>query len=272
MWLNKGFSARIAPQPGWANCFRAIWPVLMPVLVWAALLFAPVPIVFGQVIEVPAGVLPEPINDNDAVQILNTGKLAELSPLSAPEIPFFTYKMVASRNGHTYQGSIVGSSPFSPKTNDTTTTVNFVIVPIVLKFNFAGGSAVTFSPIVGDPGCLGKGRTALSLTQQSPLFHPVSFTMNGVNVGNTTYPDAFQRGEFFHRIGVNYHLSFKVTTLAAQTVTLAVSDTFPAHATVFHFTGQCGNNTGVTNIPGDLGVVDINTFDPIAQGLIRNYT
>jgi len=268
MRLNKGFPARIAPQPGWANSFYTIWLAPMPVLVCAALLFAPVPIVFGQVIEVPEGVLPEPINDNDAVQILNAGALSELPPLSAPEIPFFTYKMVASRNGHTYQGSIVGSSPFSPKTNDTTSTVNFVIVPVVLKFNFAGGSAFTFSPIAGDPGCLGKGRTALSLTQQSPLFHPVSFTMNGVNVGNTTYPDAFQRGEFFHKIGVNYHLAFKVTTLAAQTVTVAASGLSQAHANVFRFTGQCGNNTGVTNIPGGLGVVDINTFDPIAQGLI----
>jgi len=269
MRSNKAIPARIASQPGWGNSFFMTWLALIPVLVGAALLFAPVPVVFGQVIEVPQGVLPQPINDNDAVQILNAGRRAELPPLSASEIPFFTYNMVASRDGHTYQGSIVGGSPFSSTTNNKTTTVNVVIVPVVLNFNFGGGSVFTFSPTAGDPGCLGTGNTALNLTQRSPLFHPVSFTMNGVNVGNTTYPDAFQRGQFFKKIGANYHLAFSATTLAARTVTLAASDTSPAHASTYHFSGQCGNNTWTTNIPGGLGVVDINTFDPIARGLIR---
>jgi hypothetical protein len=244
------------------------WLALIPVLVCAALLFAPVPVVFGQVIQLPPGVLLQPINDNDAVQILNAGRQPELPPLSSSEIPFFTYNTVASRDGHTHQGSIVGGNPFSSATNNKTTTVNVVIVPVVLNFNFGGGSVFTFSPTAGDPGCLGTGNTALNLTQRSPLFHPVSFTMNGVNVGNTTYPDAFQRGEFFKKIGANYHLAFSVRTLAAQTVTLAASDTSPAHASAFQSSGQCGNNTGTTNIPGGLGVVDINTFDPIARGLI----
>ena len=268
MRLNNGLPARIAPQPGSGNSFSVTWLALIPVLICVALLFAPVPEVFGQVIEVPPGVLPEPINDNDAVQILNAGRQAELPPLSTSEIPFFTYRMVASRDGHIYEGSIVGGSPFSSTTNNTATTVHFVIVPVVLKFNFGGGFVITFSPTAGDPGCLGTGNTALNLTQRSPLFNPASFTMNGVNVGSTTYPDAFQRGEFFKKIGANYHLAFSVTALAAQTVTLAASATSPAHASVYHFSSQCGNNTGTTNISGGLGVVDISTFDPIARGLI----
>jgi len=92
--------------------------------------------------------------------------------------------------------------------------------------------------------------------------------MNGVNVGRVTYPDAFQRGEFHKKIGPKYHLAFSLTTLAAQTVSLTASDTSPANASVFQFSGQCGTNTGTTNIPGGLGVVNINTFDPIAQNLI----
>jgi hypothetical protein len=268
MRLNKGLRPRIGPQPGWGSSFFVTWFALIPVLVGAALLFAPVPVVFGQVIEVPPGVLPEPINDNDAMQMLNAGRQAELAPPSAPEIPFFTYEAVASRDGHTYEGSGVGGSPFSSTTNNKTTTVKFVIVPVVLKFNFGGGEVFTFSPTASDPGCLGTGNTALNLTQRSPLFHPVSFTMNGVNVGTTTYPDAFRRAEFFKDIGASYHLAFSVTTVAAQTVTLAASGTSPANASVYLFSGQCGDNTGTTNIPGGLGVVNINTFDPIAQGLI----
>jgi hypothetical protein len=268
MRLNRDFLAGFATQHRWGNSFAVTWVALMPILICAVLLFAPVPVVFGQVIELPEEVAPEPINDNDAVQILNEGKLAEFPPPASPEIPFFTYTIVASRDGHAHEGSIVGGSPFSSTTNNKTTTVKVVIVPVVLNFNFGGGVVFTQSPTAADPGCLGAGKTALGLTQASPLFHSVSFTMNGVNVGSTTYPDAFQRGEFFTKIGPNYHLAFSVTTLAAQTVTLAASDTSPAHASVFQFSGQCGNNTGNTNIPGGLGIVDINTFDPIARALI----
>jgi hypothetical protein len=262
MQLNKSLSSRIAPQPEWSNGLFVTWFAIIPVLVGMALLFAP-PAVFAQMIEVPEGVSPEVINDNDAVQILNAGRAAELPPSGSSEIPFFEYTEAASRDGRNYLGSIVGGFP---NTGSTTTTAKVVIVPIVLNFNFGGGSVLTFSPTAGDPGCLGAGRTALSLTQRSPLFHPVSFTMNGVNVGTTTYPDAFQRGEFFQIISAKYHLAFSVTTLAAQTVTLA-ANTF--QASVFIKSSQCGNNTGTTNVPGTLGVVYMPTFDSIVRSLIK---
>src|SRR5262249_41443804 len=153
----------------------------------------------GQVIQVREGILPQPINDSDAVQFLNANRATETTPVPvplAPEIPFFTFTTVASRDGNTYTGSIVGGSPFNSSTKNTTTTVNFVIVPVVLKFKFSGGSTFVFNPTTTDPGCLGGTHTALGLTKSSPLFHAAPFTMNGVNVGRTTYPDAFQRGEF----------------------------------------------------------------------------
>ena len=269
MRMNKSLPARIAPQPGWGNNF---WLALIPVLVCTTLLFAPVPVVFGQVIQIPERVLLEPISGQDAVRILNGVRngvrTPELPAPSAPEIPFFTYSTFASRNGKTYLGSIVGGSPFSSTTNNKTTTVDFVIVPLVLRFDFGGGVVITFDPTAEDPDCLGAGNTALSLTQRSPLFQPVSFTMNGVNVGNTTYPDAFQRGEFAKIIGPNYHLAFNVTTLPAQTVTLPASATHPATASVFQIFGLCGHNTGTTNIPGGLGVVDVFTFDLTIRSLI----
>jgi len=253
----------LASQRRSARRFSVISLVSIPILVCVTLVLAQVSVVFAQGIQIPEGVVSEPINDNDAVQILNAGRPAVLPPLASPEIPFFTYREFASRDGRTYLGSIVGGFPTN---NNTTTTAKVVIVPIVLKFNFGGGAVLTFSPTAGDPGCLAAGRTGLSLTQRSPLFHPVSFTMNGVNVGNTTYPDAFQRGEFFEIIGAKYHLAFSVTTLAARTVTLAANT---PQASVFQASGQCGNNTGTTNIPGGLGVVDMGTFDSIARSLIR---
>ncbi|MBV9182864.1 MAG: hypothetical protein JO356_16265 [Acidobacteria bacterium] len=110
------------------------------------------------------------------------------------EIPLFIYSTRASRDGQTYEGSIVGGSPFSAATNNTTTRVNFVIVPVVLNFNFSGGNTITFSPTARDSGCLGGTNTALGLTQRSPLFHPASFTMNGIKVGDT---GAVLRQDFF---------------------------------------------------------------------------
>jgi hypothetical protein len=254
-----------ASRHGRGHLLSIVWLALIPVLV---VLFALAPAAFGQIIQVPEGNAPELINDDDAVQILNAGKMAILPPAASPEIPFFTYHKRASRDGRIYEGSIVGGSPFSSLTNNKTTKVKIVIVPVVLKFDFGDGSVFTFSPIAGDPDCLGATHTALGLTQASPLFHRVAFTMNGVHVGHTTYPDAFQRGEFFKKIGANYHLAFKVTTLEAQTVNLTASDISPSRASVFQYSGQCGNNAGTTNIPGGLGVVDIDTFDPIAQSLI----
>src|SRR5215469_15442359 len=143
-----------------------IWIALTSAIVCAALLFGPV--AFAQVVEVPEGVLLEPLNDSDAVQLLNAGKPAEFPLPALGEIPFFTYTTTASRNGRIYEGSIVGGSPFSTTSNNTTTTVKVVIVPVVLKFNFGGGRVFTQSPTAGDPGCIGS-HTALSLTQASPL-------------------------------------------------------------------------------------------------------
>ena len=59
-------------------------------------------------------------------------------------------------------------------------------------------------------------------------------------------------------------------TEAEQTVTLTASNSFFSNASVFTASGQCGNNTGNTNLPGYLGVVNINTWDPIAQSLIKS--
>jgi hypothetical protein len=228
---------------------------------------------FGQVIEVPEGVLLQQINDNDAVQVLHANMPQELTPapaLTKPEIPFFTFQTFASRDGNSYRGSMVGGSPFRTATRNVTTTVNVVIVPVVLNFNFSNGLRVTFSPTAGDPGCLGPGKTALGLTRNSPIFRPASFTMNGVKVGHTTYPDAFLRAEFSKKIGRQYHLHINVTQRPAVTVNLSASNTSPAIATVFQSSGLCGNNAGNTNPPGGLGVVDMMTFDPIARKLISN--
>ena len=53
---------------------------LTSLVVGAMLLSPPLSVVFGQMIEVPPEVLPRPINDRDAVQILNATRPMELAP------------------------------------------------------------------------------------------------------------------------------------------------------------------------------------------------
>ena len=57
--------------------------------------------------------------------------------------------------------------------------------------------------------------------------------------------------------------------LGVQTVTLTASNGYFANATVYSASGVCGSNTTNINVPGSLGVVNINTWDPIAQSLIK---
>src|SRR5437016_2538514 len=55
----------------------------------------------------------------------------------------------------------------------------------------------------------------LTVFGQSPLFNNAPFTMNGVNVGNTQYVDAFQRANFWTAISPAYHTRLGTITIAA---------------------------------------------------------
>lgn len=122
---------------------------------------------------------------------VHTMALARLA--GTPQIiPMTTYSITATKDGQTYSGSIVGTSPFA--TTLTNSTTNVVIVPLKISI----GSA-TFDASVPDP-CDGN-VSALTRFQQSPLVNPVpALTMNGVNVGNVQFVNGFRRAEFWNKI------------------------------------------------------------------------
>src|SRR5579863_283547 len=103
-------------------------------------------------------------------------------------IPMGLYSVTASRDGNPYSGVVVGRSPFFH--GSRTTNIPTFIVPVKI---IAGGH--TFDPSAADATCLSS-KVPLTVFQNSPLFQPVSFTMNGVGVGTTQYSDAFERAEF----------------------------------------------------------------------------
>jgi hypothetical protein len=160
----------------------------------------------------------------------------------------------------------VGGNPFN--NGARTTTVPVVIIPLRIQFT---GLVRNFDPTSSDNGCIGVGNTALSLTQASPLFNVVpNFTMNGVNLGNVTYPDAFQRASFWPQVSTKtpaYHLGFNVSVAANQTISVANDNSNGATLSV---TGHCSTNLVTSDNPPRLGIVNINTIDPLLNTIITN--
>jgi len=228
-------------------------------------------VAFGQeegAIQLPPGTYPGQLSESRIGDLL--GRLPRMGTPpdanSTPVLPMWSYTVKSSRNNTTYTGKIVGANPSA----NTSVSISVVIIPVILNFKYSSTTSYVFNPTTTDPGCLGT-HTALALTQQSPLFNNYNFAMGSTSVGNTQYADAFTRANFWtYAKGTNYHTLLGVTTAPAQTVVLTASNSSTANATVFMFSGQCGTNTGNTNLPGSLGVVNISTWDSIAQGLIHS--
>jgi len=170
----------------------------------------------------------------------NLAKIGEDS-VAGTGLKMWSYSIKSTRTGpdkgKNFTGMMVGNSPLS--TNGTTTTTVYV-VPLVV--HIAGN---TFSPTVADNRCLG-GRVPLNVLKQSPMVESHAFTLNGVNVGNTQYPDAFQRANFWKRVaahGGTYHNKLHYVTLPAVSITPG-----SAHSVLFSVTGGCRATYGGVEI------------------------
>jgi hypothetical protein len=186
-------------------------------------------------------------------------------------LPNYTYSVKSPVDGKTYTGQILGANPTTRPAHPV--VIPEVIIPVRLVFQYSSTASYIFDPTVTDPGCLGSGRTGLGLTEQSPLFNDVTYKLGGTTIGTTQFIDAFQRGNFWKDVsstGANYHTLLGITPMPLQTVTIASGNTGTTNGTVFVFNGQCGNNSGNVNPPGDLGVVSFSDWDPIARKIITN--
>lgn len=133
------------------------------------------------------------------------------------DLATFTYTTVSSRDGKTYSGSMVGQDPFGA--NFTTTSINTLIIPVILTTNTIAvkspnGKIVTtkqgvtvFDPTAADDACLkSPNDVPVTLFAQSPIFQPETFQFGPTPVGTTQYIDAFQRGNFWQLVGgTGYH-------------------------------------------------------------------
>lgn len=207
---------------------------------------------------------------------LGPGPDPSANPGATLTVPIWAYNIV-DYLGNLRTGTIVGRSPFTR--GATTTSVPVVIIPLIINFSSAttGALILTADPTSADDGCLGTGAppgtTALAMTQQSPIFVPIPTVWGGTNLGNVTFPDAFQRASFWSNVQNNqaYHLAFNpVTTVAPQVLNFSASTTTAA---VFGFNNpaaQCGTNAPPTNAHARIGVVAFAAIDAQLRAIITN--
>lgn len=123
-------------------------------------------------------------------------------------IPLWSYQTRSSRDGNVYMGTIVGGPP----AGHATTNVPVQVIPVAWIFHTLAGT-FTFDPTLPDPcSPVSQHTPALNAMLASPLFQPHNWVMGGTAIGNTTFPDAFQRAEFWNAGGSNpgYHTRLNV--------------------------------------------------------------
>jgi hypothetical protein len=194
----------------------------------------------------------------------NAGTAASPDAASGPTLPLWRYHVHSSRDGHDYTGVMVGVDPFSE--NNQTVSVPTQIVPVVITTHLIGeminsngiigtvpGKTV-LDPTAANSACLtAPNDVPLTLFQQSPMFNDASFTFGGTYVGDTQYPDAFQRANFWNHTHArdNHMLLSPVTT--TSTLYLDVPEAYGlALATT---------SLGSPAFCAPLGIIDINWFD-----------
>ena len=164
----------------------------------------------------------------------------------ASNIPLWSSSFVSG--GSTFNFTMVGSNP---NTSNATTSIPIILIPVRFKFG-----TTTISPTA--TAC-GDTASALTRIQRSPLLNNFPFVSGTTSVGNTQYPDAFQRANFWQSVGSvtpNYHtLLTLVTTKAVQTITVPSSSG-----------GLLGSACGTQQ----LGGADINFVDGKLRALLTS--
>jgi hypothetical protein len=188
-----------------------------------------------------------------AIAQTTTPKFASLTPrylenLTAPATPTVTHwtgNLSAGGSGFTMVGT-------DPATTNSPTTVTAFVLPVRI--------VITPTPTgIFDPAhVLPNGRNVVQNTMLSPIFSSgIDFVQGGVDLGNTQYIDAYQRGNFWSSVSTNtnYHVLLNPVVLPEVTISA------PAPS------GKVGTEFGAR-----VALVDINTFDAKLQQIISGNT
>ncbi len=150
------------------------------------------------------------LNSTAAGGTVNGLKTLAVAPTGS--VPMSSYTFTSTKDGKSYTGVIVGTSPFSAPASST---IPAVIVPLKITI----GTAV-FDPTA--PNTCDGGISVVNRFNNSPLVQVSPLTFNGVNVGTTQFIDGFRRAEFWTTINgsAGYHNTLSpVTTAPVQSLT-----------------------------------------------------
>jgi hypothetical protein len=154
--------------------------------------------------------------------------------------------------GHQITYTMAGTNP---ATNNAPTTIPLVVIPIKMVYGSNNGN-MTFDP---NAHTVSNGNTVTANALASPLFKTgVDFVQGGVDLGNTQYIDAYQRGNFWSSVhtNTNYHVLLgSATILPEQTITVSRRD------------GKVVTNPFGRTKVGEMG---INAFDAKLQTFMQN--
>lgn len=181
-----------------------------------------------------------------AVQPLSTMQSAVMSagvpqqPI-AQNLPLWEYSIVAAQDGNTYQGYVIGRSPYY--NGHRTTTVQAYLVPVIITTPDGGIYDPTASDncIVNPPA-----DNVMDEVENSPLFQTTDFTFtdqngnNPVDVGVTQATDAYQRANFWQVVSPNANTVLPYHTLVNATTLPAVNISVPPGYGFTNSSGPCG--------------------------------
>jgi len=179
------------------------------------------------------------------------GAGGSVSAQDASTTPLQDFTRTIQDGATTFTYTMVGKDPFVVQAKPSTTVKTFV-QPVVIHLP----DGHTFDPTVAD-SC-DPGASALTRTQQSPIFVAQTWKFGGTSVGKAQYVDATQRAGFFDQtkptgINPNYHVKLKQVVLPK--ITVNVPATAAAEGTI-----GCGS--------GFLGAVEINFWDNLVQSTL----
>lgn len=141
-----------------------------------------------------------------------------------------------------------------PSTTNVTTTIPVVLIPI--EFIIPNGTKkVRFDP----NHVLSNGNSVIQNTLNSPVISTgIDFVQGGVDLGNTQYIDAYQRGDFWTNVMTNtsYHVLLGTPTVAATQV--------------LHVPSSLGHVIHNPFGSGRVGEADINWFDTQVQSILTS--
>jgi hypothetical protein len=167
--------------------------------------------------------------------------------IAPPATPLTTWNGSFVYRSHTYNYNMVGTAP----STGTSTTFQVYLIPVALKYVNSQGTT-TFSPA----HVLTNGQTVTQNTVSSPIFQSgIDFTSGGIDLGNTQYIDAYQRGNFWGQVSSapGYHILLSQPKVGpVQTFTVPAAD------------GSIATEFGVK-----VGLADINWFDQKIEGIIK---